>query len=127
MQRSTSVSQDRSQSSTDSGEKNGLQVGVGRVRLPDLPRCVLGQEGDAVNAFNATDEQFLAFIGTIAPLELGGEGLDHWTYEERRDFLNYCLDEGILHIEDGRLVPTTPDAEKGESSYGESSAYQYIE
>jgi hypothetical protein len=36
---------------------------------------------------------------------LTGENLEHWTWEERRDFLNWCLDEQVLTIQDGRLVP----------------------
>lgn len=90
----------RVQQSTDSGEKSGSQ-GV-KLRLPDLPDFKLGQEGD-LDAFHATDEEFLSFIETLVPLE--GENLDHWTWEERRDFLNWCLDEQVLCIKDGRLVP----------------------
>jgi hypothetical protein len=85
--------------STDNGEKNG-QPAI-RLRLPDLPDYKLGAEGD-LNGFDATDIEFLHFVQTLVPLT--GENLDHWTWEERRDFLNWCLDESVLTIQDGRLV-----------------------
>jgi hypothetical protein len=85
---------------TDSGAKNG-QPAI-RLRLPDLPDYRLGQEGD-LNGFDATDSEFLNFVQALVPLT--GEGLEHWTWEERRDFLNWCLDEQVLTIQDGRLVP----------------------
>jgi hypothetical protein len=85
---------------TDSGEKNG-QPTV-RLRLPDLPEYRLGAEGD-LNGFDATDAEFLQFVQSLVPVT--GEHLDHWTWEERRDFLNWCIDEGVLTIRDGRLVP----------------------
>jgi len=90
----------KAQQSTDNGEKNG-QPNM-RLRLPDLPEYRLGVEGD-LNGFDATDAEFLEFIKSLVPLT--GEGLDHWTWEERRDFLNWCLDEHVLTITDGRLVP----------------------
>ena len=62
----------------------------------------LGVEGD-LNGFDATDSEFLQFVQSLVPLT--GENLDHWTWEERRDFLNWCLDEQVLTIQDGRLVP----------------------
>ena len=56
-----------------------------------------------MNAFDATDFEFLNFVQTLVPLT--GENTDNWTWEERRDFLNWCLDESVLTIDDGRLVP----------------------
>jgi hypothetical protein len=85
---------------TGSGEKSGQPTM--RVRLPDLPDYRLGVEGE-LNGFDATDSQFLQFVQSRVPLT--GENLDHWTWEERRDFLNWCLDEHVLVIQDGRLVP----------------------
>jgi len=85
---------------TGSGEKSG-QPSM-RVRLPDLPDYRLGVDGE-LNGFDATDSQFLHFVESLVPLT--GENLDHWTWEERRDFLNWCLDEHVLVIQDGRLVP----------------------
>ena len=85
---------------TDNGAKNGQPAT--RLRLPDLPEYKLGAEG-ACNGFDATDAEFLHFVQSLVPLM--GENLDQWTWEERRDFLNWCLDEGILTIQDGRLVP----------------------
>ena len=85
------------QQTTENGEQSGK-----RLRLPDLPDYKLGGEGE-LNPFNATDSEFLQFVQTLVPLE--GEGLDQWTWMERRDFLNWCLDEGVLTIQNGRLVP----------------------
>ena len=79
------------------GEQSGK-----RLRLPDLPDYILGTDGE-INPFDATDSEFLQFVHTLVPLD--GEGLDHWTWMERRDFLNWCLDEQVLVIQDGRLVP----------------------
>jgi hypothetical protein len=72
------------------------------ISLVDLPDFRLGEEGD-VNGFDATDSEFLHFVQTLVPVT--GENLDHWTWEERRDFLNWCLDEQILQLKDGCLVP----------------------
>jgi hypothetical protein len=86
--------------STDNGKQNGTPAR--RLRLPDLPDFRLGIEGD-LNGFDATDSEFLQFVQSLVPLT--GEQLDHWTWEERRDFLNWCLDEQIVKIQNGRLVP----------------------
>ncbi len=86
--------------STDNGAKSG-QPATLHLRLPDLPDYKLGPEGD-LNAFKATDAEFVAFARSL--VQLDGEDLDHWTWEDRRDFLNFCLDEHILSIQDGRLV-----------------------
>jgi hypothetical protein len=85
---------------TDSGEQHGTPST--HLRLPDLPDLKLGIEGD-LNGFDATDSEFLQFVQSLVPLT--GENLDHWTWEERRDFLNWCLDEQVLTIQGGRLVP----------------------
>lgn len=86
--------------STSNGEQNGMQST--RLRLPDLPDYRLGADGE-LNGFDATDSEFLNFVQSLVPLT--GENTDHWTWEERRDFLNWCLDEHVLTIKDGRLVP----------------------
>ena len=85
---------------TDSGAQHG-QPTLGQ-RLPDVPACKSGAEGDP-GGFDAKDSAFLHFVQSLVPLT--GEGPDHWTWEERRDFLNWCLDEGVLTIQEGRLVP----------------------
>jgi hypothetical protein len=72
------------------------------LRLPDLPDYKLGTEGD-LNGFDATDSEFLQFVQSLVPLS--GDNLEHWTWEERRDFLNWCLDEQVLTIKEGRMVP----------------------
>ncbi len=97
----------KAQQSTDNGETNGHPNM--RLRLPDLPEYRLGVEGD-LNGFDATDTEFLNFVQSLVPLT--GEDLDHWTWEGRRDFLNWCLDEHVLRIADGRLVPAE-DPEEG--------------
>ena len=90
----------KAQPSTGNGAKIGQPTK--RLRLPDLPDFKLDVEGD-LNAFDATDSEFLNFVQSLVPLT--GENTDHWTWEERRDFLNWCLDEQVLTIVDGRLVP----------------------
>ncbi len=85
---------------TDSGKQHG--TADTHLRLPDLPEFKLGFEGD-LNGFDASDSEFLHFVQSLVPLT--GENLEHWTWEERRDFLNWCLDEQVLTIQDGRLVP----------------------
>ena len=75
----------------------------------DLPDYKLGTDGE-LNPFDATDTEFLNFVQTLVPLN--GENLDHWTWEERREFLNWCLDEQVLTIQDGRLVPVEDEEEK---------------
>jgi hypothetical protein len=85
---------------TDSGKQHGTP-GT-HLRLPDLPDVRLGVEGD-LNGFDASDSEFLQFVQSLVPLT--GDNLEHWTWEERRDFLNWCLDEQVLIIQNGRLVP----------------------
>jgi len=86
--------------------------------LPDLPDFKLGVEGD-LNGFDATNIEFLTFAQSLVPVTGGG---DRWTWEERRDFLNWCLDEQVLTIKDGRLVPveeTIPTAPRSPVSVSE--------
>jgi hypothetical protein len=111
----------KAQPSTDNGAKNG-QPNM-RLRLPDLPEYKLDVEGD-LNAFDATDSEFLNFVQSLVPLT--GENTDHWTWEERRDFLNWCLDEQVLTIQDGRLVPveeTMPTAPLTSDTDGDEPVY----
>lgn len=84
---------------TDNGEQNGTQNT--RLRLPDLPEFKLGAEGD-LNAFDASNVEFSQFAHSLVPIK--GD-LEQWTWEERRDFLNWCLDEQVLTIIDGHLEP----------------------
>ena len=82
------------------------------LELRDLRSFQLGEEGE-MNARYATDTQFLNFIKTLVPLEAeDGADLEHWTVEERRDFLNWAIDEGVLLVRNGRLVPHQPIEEK---------------
>jgi hypothetical protein len=105
---------------TSNGEQSGKQTT--RLRLPDLPDLKLGTEGD-LNGFDATDSEFLHFVQSLVPLT--GEQTDHWTWEERRDFLNWCLDEQVLEVSDGRLIlleETIPTAPLSVQSEAESTA-----
>ena len=88
------------QQQTDSGAEHGQQAM--RVSLPSIPDACFGVESDP-GGFDAMDGALLRCVQTLVPLT--GEGLDHWTREERRIFLNWCLDEGVLTIQDGRLIP----------------------
>jgi hypothetical protein len=73
-----------------------------RLRVPAVPTGKPGAQGDP-GGFDATESELLHLLQSLLPLT--GENLDQWTWEERRDFLNWCLDEGVLTIQDGRLVP----------------------
>lgn len=88
------------QQQTDSGAEHG-QPNMW-IRLPDVPYDRSDADGDP-GGFDATDVALLHFVQTLVPLT--GEGLYHWTREERRAFLNWCVDEGVLTIKDGRLLP----------------------
>ena len=96
------------QQSTGDGVKNGTldaKPTQTHVRLPQLPYLKLGQSEH--NAWKASDEEFLAFAQSIVHVKVEeGDTLERsWTWEERRDFVNWCIDEGVLLIEDGRLIP----------------------
>lgn len=82
---------------TSSGSGNGT-----KVRLPDLPHLFLGPSSEK-SVFEQSDAEFLAYIRGLVPLE--GDNLDHWTWEERRDFINWCLEESILELRGDRLLP----------------------
>lgn len=93
------------QETTGTGAKSGLPVEKPvHIRLPDLPVLLLGQSEQ--NAWKASDEDFLRFARTLAEIQVEeGNSLERpWTWEDRRDFLNWCLDEGVLEIKDGRLL-----------------------
>jgi hypothetical protein len=91
---------------TDNGAQNGTPIT--HLRLPDLPEFKLGVEGD-LNGFDATNVEFSQFARSLVPIKGDSE---QWTWEERRDFLNWCLDEQVLEIKDGRLVPFEDPEEK---------------
>jgi hypothetical protein len=96
------------QQSTDDGAKNGTpdeKPTQTYIRLPQLPYLKLGQSEH--NAWRASDEAFFAFAQSIVPIKVEeGDSLERsWTWEERRDFVNWCIDEGMLVVQDGRLVP----------------------
>jgi hypothetical protein len=74
-----------------------------RLRVPAVPTYMPGAQGDP-GGFDAPESELLQMLQSLIPLT--GENLDQWTWKEHRDFLNWCLDEGVLTIQDGRLVPT---------------------
>jgi hypothetical protein len=91
-------------SQTGSGTQHG-QPTI-RLRMLAIPTCKPGAQGDQ-GGFDAAESELLHVLQSLLPLT--GENLDQWTWEERRDFLNWCLDEGVLTIQDGRLVPVEED------------------
>jgi hypothetical protein len=96
------------QLSTDNGAKHGTpdeKPTQTHIRLPQLPYLTLGQSEH--NAWRASDAEFLAFAQSIVPIKVEeGDSVERsWTWEERRDFVNWCIDEGVLVVQDGRLVP----------------------
>src|SRR5260370_21418891 len=93
------------QPSTDSGVKPGLPAEKPvDIRLLDLPGLLLGQSEQ--NAWKATDGEFYRFAAALVEIQVEeGDSLERpWLWEDRRDFINFCLDEHILSIQDGRLV-----------------------
>jgi hypothetical protein len=84
---------------TDNGRQNGTP-GT-HLRLPDLPDYKLGTEGD-LNAFDASNVEFSEFAHSLVLIKGDSE---KWTWEERRDFLNWCLDEQVLEMKEKCLVP----------------------
>jgi len=97
MEEPTHQQQDRQ---TDSGSQHGQPTM--RLQVPDKAACELG-ETVVCNGFDITQCELLHLLQSLIPLT--GEYPDLWSWEERRDFLNWCLDEGVLTIQDGRLVP----------------------
>jgi hypothetical protein len=85
---------------TDSGAQHGQPTM--RLRVSAVPTGKPGAYGDP-GGFDATENELLHLLQSLLPLT--GENLDQWSLEERRDFRNWCLDEGVLTIQDGRLVP----------------------
>jgi len=92
------------QQQAESGAQHG-QPTMGQ-RLTNVPTCKPGAQGDP-GGFDATESELLHLLQCLIPLT--GENHDQWTWEEHRDFLNWCLDEGVLTIQDGRLVPVGED------------------
>lgn len=117
--------------STDDGAKNGTpdeKPTQTHIRLPQLPYLKLGQSEH--NAWKASDEEFLAFAQSIVPIKVEeGDSVERsWTWEERRDFVNWCIDEGVLLVQDGRLIPveeekipTAPQSHDTEADAQESA------
>jgi hypothetical protein len=85
---------------TDSGTQYGQPTM--QLRVSTVPTGKPGALGDP-GGFDATESELLHLLQSLIPLT--GENLDQWTWEERRDYLNWCVDEGVLTIQDGRLVP----------------------
>ena len=85
---------------TDSGAQHGQPTM--RLKVPDEAACELG-ETVVCNGFDVTQCELLHLLQSLIPLT--DENLDLWTWEECRDYLHWCLDEGVLTIQDGRLVP----------------------
>jgi hypothetical protein len=74
------------------------------LTLVELKLYNLGES--EITARHATHMQFLEFAQSLVTLKRADDAtnLQHWTVEERRDFLNWCLDNGILRIEGNRLI-----------------------
>jgi hypothetical protein len=85
---------------TDSGAQH--EQPTMRIKVPDEPTCKPGPQGDQ-GGFDAAENELLHVLQSLIPPT--GENLDQWTWEECRDSLNWCLAEGVLTIQDGRLVP----------------------
>lgn len=84
----------------DSGAQHG-QSSIRRT-VPDVPAIKPEAQGNP-GSFEATESELLHVLQSLIPLT--GENPDQWTWEECRDYLHWCLDEDVLTIQDGRLVP----------------------
>ncbi|SRR6266568_1251871 len=74
------------------------------LTLVDLKSYNLGE--CEITARHATHLQFLEFAQSLVTLKRADDdtNLQHWTVEERRDFINWCLENNILWIDGNRLV-----------------------
>ena len=97
MEEPTHQQQDRQ---TDSSSQHGQQTMM--LQVPDIPACELG-ETVVCNGFDVMQCALLHLLQSLIPLT--DENLDQWTWEECRDYLHWCLDEGVLTIQNERLVP----------------------
>jgi hypothetical protein len=76
--------------STEPGEQTGTKI---KLRLIDLKLYQLGEQGPS--ARQATHEEFQVYGASI--VEVNGDVT--WTVIERRDFLNWCLDQGLIEVD----------------------------
>ena len=97
MEEFTHQQQDRQ---TESGSQHEQQTMM--LQVPDEAACELG-ETVVCSGFDVTQCALLHLLQSLIPLT--GENLDQWTWEECRDYLHWCLDEGVLTIQNERLVP----------------------
>jgi hypothetical protein len=91
----------------NSVENSVAPVPMPRLTLVELKSHKLGES--EVDARHATHQQFYEFACSFVTLKPADDAtnMQHWAVEERRDFLNWCLENGILRIENGRLMPGT--------------------
>jgi predicted GIY-YIG superfamily endonuclease len=70
------------------------------IDLMDLKSYRLGKT--ELNARHCTFDEFVSFARSLVQIADTGNVR---TVFQRRDFLNWCLQEGILRVEDDKLVP----------------------
>ncbi len=86
-----------------SGVENSVSPTV-RLRLTSLKLHKLGESD--ITARHATHTEFSTWAQSIVPIEAEeGIDLETWTVEERRDFINWCLERNFITAENGRLIP----------------------
>lgn len=74
-----------------------------KLRLKDLILYRLGNE-QGPNARRCVDPEFHSFtLSVVGQGGLEGEDLERWGVFDRRDFINWCLAEGLLEARDGVL------------------------
>ena len=93
-----------------SGGVSGVENSVQNSALPNfrltLVQLKLFKLGESdLTARHASHGEFGIFACSVATVEGGSE---KWTVEERRDFLNWCVENKVLEAKEGRLVPCTP-------------------
>lgn len=63
-----------------------------KFALLDLQNLRFEIDGNETNIEDCTDEQFARFIRCY--VQLTGDDLDRWPLEERRDVLNFAIEQG---------------------------------
>lgn len=93
----------------NSVENSVAPTPVPHLTLVELKLLKLGES--EIDARHATHQQFYEFAASLVKLKPADEAtnMQHWTVEERRDFLNWCLEKGILHIDGQKLLPVLPE------------------
>lgn len=79
-----------------------------QLTLIDLKSFTLGDH--EYTARSATHQQFTEFGRSLVQLDVPDD--ERWTVEERRDFLNWCIEYQVLDVQEGRLASKKQESEE---------------